>query len=74
MNLDVTQQNLHLFLPSKIAAVSAIIADKNHCSISEALRRFYSSATYQGLQDEKTKLWHLGAVALYELYCDNATE
>lgn len=69
MQLEVTQQNLHLFLPGKIANVAAIIADKTHCTMSEAMQRFYASKTYQQLQQENTKLWHLGAVGLYELYC-----
>lgn len=74
MNLEVTQQNLYLFLPGKIANVANIIATNEHCSQLEAMQRFYASATYQELQREETKLWHLGAVALYELYCNNAIE
>ena len=74
MNLQVTQKNLHLFLPGKIANVASIIADNEHCSTLEAMQRFYASATYQGLQKEETKLWHLGAVALYEMYRDNVAE
>lgn len=74
MNLQVTQKNLHLFLPGKIANVAGIIADNEHCSTLEAMQRFYASATYQGLQKEETKLWHLGAVALYEMYRDNVAE
>lgn len=68
--LEVTQQNLHLFLPGKIANVAAIIADKTHCTMAEAMQLFYASKTYQQLQQENTKLWHLGAVGLYELYCE----
>ena len=45
MQLEVTQQNLHLFLPGKIANVAAIIADKTHCSVAEAMQRFYASNT-----------------------------
>ena len=74
MNLEVTQQNLYLFLPGKIANVANIIADNDHCSVLEAMRRFYASKTYMGLQKEETKLWHLGAVALYELFRNNAAE
>lgn len=70
MKLEVTQQNLYLFLPGKIANVAAIIADKTHCTLAEAMKRFYASTTYQQLQQENTKLWHLGAVGLYELYCE----
>lgn len=74
MNLNVTQDNLYLFLPGKIANVCAIIAAHDHCSIMEAMRRFYASATYSGLQNEKTKLWHLGAVALYNMFCEDRAE
>lgn len=74
MNLEVTQQNLYLFLPGKIANVANIIADNDHCSVLEAMRRFYASKTYMGLQKEETKLWHLGAVALYEMFRNNVAE
>ena len=74
MNLEVTQQNLYLFLPGKIANVANIIADNDNCSVLEAMRRFYASKTYMGLQKEETKLWHLGAVALYETLRNNAAE
>ena len=74
MNLEVTQQNLYLFLPGKIANVANIIADNDHCSVLEAMRRFYASKTYMGLQKEETKLWHLAAVALYEMFRNNAAE
>lgn len=67
MQLEVTQQNLHFFLPGKIANVAAIIADHDHCTMLEAMQRFYASQVYNDLQQEDTKLWHLGAVALYEL-------
>lgn len=67
MQLEVTQQNLHLFLPGKVANVAAIIADRDHCSMFEAMQRFYASPVYSELQREDTKLWHLGAVALYEM-------
>ena len=43
-------------------------ADDHKCSIMEAMMLFYASDTYRELQDEKTKLWHLGPVALYEIW------
>lgn len=69
MNLEVTQQNLHLFLPYKVAGTSAIIADELHCAMAEAMQMFYASPVYRMLEREDTKLWHLGPVALYELFC-----
>ena len=67
MQLEVTQQNLHLFLPGKIANVAAIIADTTHCTMAEAMQRFYASSVYRQLEQEDTKLWHLGAVALWQM-------
>lgn len=66
-SIEVTQENLYLFLPGKITNVAAIIADNDHCTMLEAMHRFYASPVYRELQQEDTKLWHLGAVALYEM-------
>jgi len=68
MNLEINQSNVNLLLPAKISAVAAMYAEDNNCSILESLKRFYSSDIYQQLQDEETKLWHLGSVALYEMW------
>ena len=35
-------------------------------SMVEAIKRIYQSETYRKLEIEKTKMWHLGPVALYE--------
>ena len=67
MNLEITQENLYLLLPGKVAAIAGFYADDHHCSMLEAIRYVYSSPLYQRLSDESTKLWHLGAVSLYEL-------
>ena len=32
----------------------------------DAMKILYSSETYARLEDESTKAWHLGPVALYE--------
>ena len=34
----------------------------------DALTEFYASDTYRRLEEESTKLWHYGPVALYEEY------
>lgn len=33
----------------------------------EAMQKFYESPVYQELEQDDTKLWHLGAVALREM-------
>lgn len=68
MNLDITNNNVHLLLPGKIASVSAMYADDHGCTILDAMMLFYASDTYKKLQLEETKFWHLGPVALYEIW------
>jgi len=34
----------------------------------KATEMFYSSDLYKGLEEEETKLWHLSAHALFEMY------
>lgn len=70
MNLDVTQDNLYLFLPEKTADWALILAEQEHISFKEALKRVYLSHTYKKLEIENSKLWHYGPVALYEEYLE----
>ena len=63
MNLTITQQNVHLLLPSKMANM---LAEDNDISIVDAIRMLYSSELYARLENESTKTWHLGPVALYQ--------
>lgn len=64
----VSQETLYLFIPYKVAKVAAFISRDEHIPITEAMSRFYKSATYKELEDESTKLWHYGPVALYQEY------
>lgn len=66
MNLDVNQNNLYLFLPSKICWLANMLVDEKGISLVDAIIEIYSSDTYRRLEDEKTKLWHLGPVAIYQ--------
>ncbi len=66
MNLDINQNNLYLLLPSKIAWLTDMLADDNKINIVDALKEIYISKTYKLLENETTKMWHLGPVALYE--------
>ena len=66
MNLDVNQNNLYLFLPSKIGWLANMLVDEKGISLVDAIIEIYSSDTYRRLEDEKTKLWHLGPVAIYQ--------
>lgn len=66
MNLEVNQANLYLFLPSKVSRVADMLAADKAVGIVEALRVVYSSDTYKLLEDEATKKWCEGPVALYQ--------
>ena len=68
MNLNTTQQNVHLLLPSKLSWMANMLAEDKGISIVEAMKLLYSSDVYARLEKEATKAWHLGPVALYEEY------
>ena len=65
MNLTVTQDNLYLFLPSKISWMAEMLAEDENIDIVEAVSKIYNSDVYKRLENEETKLWHLGPVDLY---------
>jgi len=70
-NRQITQKNLYLILPGKVSRIATMYAADFSLSITEAMRRIYSSATYRKLEDENSKLWHYGPVALYQTFLEN---
>ena len=68
MDIDLAfeEKICYLLIPSKICwLVDMLVEDKN-LSIVDAIKTVYTSDLYRKLQDESTKFWHLGPVALYE--------
>ena len=61
----VTQKNVHLFFPMKVAKVVSMFSEKHHVSEREALIYFYNSKTYKILEREETKLWYEGPTYLF---------
>jgi hypothetical protein len=61
----VTQENVHIFIPLKVAKVTELVSKNNNISWKEALLEFYNSRTYDVLEKEDTKLWYEGASYLY---------
>jgi hypothetical protein len=47
-----------------------LIAEKNSVDEEKATELLYTSELYAGLEDEKTKLWHLSHLALFEMFCE----
>lgn len=72
-NLTITQQNVYLLLPSKMSWIANMLAEDRGISIVEAIKILYSSEMYARLEDESTKAWHLGPVALYQDFQDGHT-
>ena len=70
-NRQITQKNLYLILPGKVSRMAAMYAADFGLPIIEAIRRIYNSATYRELEDENSKLWHCGPVALYQTFLEN---
>lgn len=68
---DINQNNLYLLLPGKILSVAKIYSQRHGGTVKEAMLKFYQSNTYKKLEDENTKLWHYGPVALYQEFIIN---
>ena len=62
----ITQRVLYLRLPVIVNRVGEMLAEDEHISTIEAIRRVYSSAMYKQLEQESTKRWHEGPVSLYQ--------
>lgn len=69
-NRVITQSNLYLILPGKVSKMATMYAEDFGVSVIEALKVIYQSNTYRELEDEKSKLWHYGPVALYQLFLE----
>ena len=69
MNLDITQDNLYLILPSKVSRMAEMLSVDSGKSIVQAVKDIYFSEVYKQLEQEHTKQWHLGPVALYQEIC-----
>ena len=62
------QKKFEAILVLLVPQVISIIAEKHNSDELTATKLFYGSKLYSLLEQEKTKLWHLSALALFELY------
>lgn len=65
---EVTQENVHLFLPYKAAKISSAMRKDSRLGLKEALLTFYQSRAYRLLEREETKLWHRSPEQIYAEY------
>lgn len=61
----ITQENVHLFIPLKIAKVTEMIAETDGEDWKDVIIELYNSKVYSDLEKEETKLWHEGATYIY---------
>mgnify|MGYP006916027710 CR=1 FL=1 len=63
----ITQQNVHLLLPTKVTHLAARLLRDGHVTDEiAALRAVYASPVYAKLERESTKYWWFGINALYD--------
>ncbi len=51
-----------------VPQVINLIVANCHCDEVTASREFYSSGVYSFLEQENTKLWHLSALTLFNMF------
>ncbi|MDR1564355.1 MAG: hypothetical protein LBS74_05300 [Oscillospiraceae bacterium] len=51
-----------------VPQVLAMVIEKYKLSEETAVELFYTSELYTVLEEEETKLWHLSALTLFELF------
>ena len=64
MNKSRLSTALILLVPK----ILELIINEYNVADGKAAEMFYSSELYKALEDEETKLWHLSAHALFEMY------
>ena len=63
----ITQDNVHLLLPNKVAQLADRLLQNGVANdMATAINIVYSSPVYAKLEQEKTKYWWLGVNALYQ--------
>lgn len=61
----ITQENVHIFIPLKVAKVVERESESKGIDTKQALMNFYNSKVYEILEQEDTKLWYEGVNYLY---------
>lgn len=64
----ITQENVHLLIPLKVAKGTEMLSKNKNIAWEEALLEFYNSKTYDILEKEETKLWYEGPTYLYSAF------
>ena len=60
--------NLSTVLIFLVPQVLELVINQYNVDDEKAAEMFYSSTLYERLEEEETKLWHLSAHALFEMF------
>lgn len=71
---EITQKNVHMFIPYKVSKICAEICKDENISAKNAVQKFYKTKLSRRLGQEDSKLWHCGWVTLYEMYLEEQNE
>ena len=64
----VTQDNLRVLLPSKVALTLEEIAKARNTEPADEIAAFYASDVYHNLENESTKYWWFSPAELCDMY------
>ena len=56
-----------------VPQVLELVINEYNVDDEKAAEMFYASELYKGLEEEETKLWHLSAHALFEMFQEELT-
>ena len=70
---QVTQKNVHLFIPNKVSKICSELARTENLSLNESILKFYNSSAYEILSRESSKLWQEGWVYVYQMMSNPQT-
>lgn len=62
------QSRLTTVLVFLVPQILSLIIEEYKVDEGKATEMFYASELYEGLEEEQTKLWHLSANALFEMF------
>jgi len=69
----MTPEKLSALLAILNPSIISLIMENKKLTNIEATTLFYNSSLYAMLENEKSKLWHLSALVLYELFDEELT-
>ena len=63
----ITQENVHLLLPNKVAQLAdRLLQNGDANDMATAISMVYTSPVYANLEQEKTKYWWYGVTTLFQ--------